>query len=88
MDVYPNPFNDIVTINYQIPESMQVSIKLYSILGQEVAEIVSPESFQMEGSHSLNFNTNNLSISQGLYFIELKTKDVSKTTKLIRAKSN
>ena len=88
MDVYPNPFNDIVTINYQIPESMQVSIKLYSILGQEVAEIVSPESFQKEGSHSLNFNTNNLSISQGLYFIELKTKDVSKTTKLIRAKSN
>lgn len=88
MDVFPNPFSNIITINYQLPKNMQVSIKLYSIIGQEVAEIVSPNTFHTEGSHSVQFDTNGLSLAQGLYFIELKTSDFTKTVKLVRAKSN
>lgn len=88
MDVFPNPFNNTITINYQLPKNMQVSIKLYSIIGQEVAEIVSANTFHTEGSHSIQFNTNGLSLAQGLYFIEMKTSDFTKTIKLVRAKSN
>lgn len=88
LDVFPNPFSNNININYQLPKNMQVSIKLYSIIGQEVAEIVSPNTFHTEGSHSVQFDTNGLSLAQGLYFIEMKTSDFTKTIKLVRAKSN
>ena len=88
MDVFPNPFSNIITINYRLPKNMQVSIKLYSIIGQEVAEIISSNTFHTEGSHSVQFDTNGLSLAQGLYFIEMRTSDFTKTIKLVRAKSN
>lgn len=88
MDVFPNPFSNLITINFQLPKSMQVSVKLYSIIGQEVATIVSPDEFQAEGAYSINFDTNGLSMAQGMYFIELKTAEFTKTIKLVRAKSN
>jgi hypothetical protein len=86
VDVYPNPFADLITINYQLPESMQVSIKLYSIIGQEVAEIVSPETFQSEGSKSVQFSTEGRSLAQGLYFLEFKAKDLTTVVKLVKAR--
>ncbi|MFL5765383.1 MAG: CotH kinase family protein [Bacteroidia bacterium] len=86
MDVFPNPFSDMITINYQLPESMQVSIKLYSIIGQEVATIVSPDKSQPEGSASVRFSTEGLALAQGLYFIEFKTKDMTSVVKLVKAK--
>ena len=87
LDVYPNPFSDNITINFQLPESMQVSLKLYSVIGQEVATIISPNTFHEEGSYSFTFDTNSLSLASGMYFIELKTKEFTKTIKLIRAKT-
>jgi hypothetical protein len=86
MDVYPNPFNDMITINYELPESMQVSLKLYSVIGQEVAQIIFPESFQPEGSNSIQFNAEGLSLAQGLYFLEFRAKDKTTVVKLVRAK--
>lgn len=87
LDVYPNPFNNNITINFQLPKSMQASLKLYSIIGQEVATIISPDTFHEEGSYSFTFNTDGLDMAQGMYFIELKTKEFTKTIKLIKAKS-
>ena len=87
LDVYPNPFNDLITINFQLPESMQVSVKLYSIIGQDVATIVSPDTFHAEGSYSFNFDTKGLAMASGMYFIELKTKEFTKTIKLIKTKT-
>lgn len=88
LDVFPNPFSNMITINYELAESMQVSLKLYSIIGQEIAEIISPDVFQPAGSASIKFDANSLSLSQGIYFIEFKTKDFTKTVKLVRAKGN
>ncbi|MBA3971680.1 MAG: T9SS type A sorting domain-containing protein [Bacteroidetes bacterium] len=88
VDVFPNPFSNMITINYQLPESMQVSLKLYSIMGQQVAEILSPDSFQTEGSKSVQFDADGLSLAQGLYVIEFKTRDQTKIIKLVRSKGN
>ncbi|HLC83261.1 MAG TPA: CotH kinase family protein [Bacteroidia bacterium] len=87
LDVYPNPFNNNITINFQLPKSMQASLKLYSIMGQEVATIISPNTFHEEGSYSFTFNTDGLDMAQGMYFIELKTQEFTKTIKLIKAKT-
>jgi hypothetical protein len=88
LNVYPNPFTNTLNINYQLPKSMQVSLKLYTLLGQELAEIVSPDAFQPEGSYSVQFNPNSLALAQGVYFIELKTSDFTKRIKLVRTKGN
>lgn len=88
LDVYPNPFSNTITINFQLPKNMQVSVKLYSIIGQEVATIISPDTFHPEGTYSFDFDTNGLALAQGMYFIELKTSEFTKIVKLVRAKSN
>jgi hypothetical protein len=88
LSVYPNPFNNNLTINYQLQEGAQVGIKLYTVIGQEIAEIVSPGVFQEAGSYSVNFDANNLQLAQGVYFIELKTMDFVKIIKLVRSKVN
>ncbi|MGQ0828551.1 MAG: CotH kinase family protein [Bacteroidota bacterium] len=86
LDVYPNPFYDKLTINYQLPSTLQVSIKLYSILGQEAAELVSPTTFQPEGSYSIDVDITDLHLTQGVYFMRLRTKEYMKTVKVIYAK--
>jgi hypothetical protein len=88
LNVYPNPFSSILNINYQLPKSMQVSIKLYTMLGQQLAQIVSPDALQQEGDYTIPFDPASLSLAQGIYFIELKTNDFTKRVKLVRTKGN
>ncbi len=61
---YPNPFNPVTTIKYQIPEISFVTLKVYDVLGNEIATLVSEE--KPAGSYEINFNSSNL--SSGIYF--------------------
>jgi len=88
LSAYPNPFGNQLTVNYQLQEAAQVGIKLYTVMGQEIAEIVSPDSFKEAGSYTVNFDANSLQLAQGVYFIELRTKDYVKMIKLVKAKVN
>ncbi|MCW3104643.1 MAG: hypothetical protein JWO09_3083 [Bacteroidetes bacterium] len=88
LSVYPNPFGNQFAINYQLQDAAQVGIKLYTVMGQEIAEIVSPDSFKEAGSYTVNFDANSLQLAQGVYFIELRTKDYVKMIKLVRSKVN
>ncbi len=67
MQNYPNPFNPTTTINYQLANSSHVVLKVYDILGREVATLVS--GLQAAGSHSIVFNASN--IASGVYFCRL-----------------
>jgi hypothetical protein len=79
---YPNPFNPTTAITYSIPQNSFVTLKVYDILGSEVAELVNG---QVEaGVHKVNFNAFNL--NSGVYFYTIKTGNFSETKKLMLMK--
>jgi len=79
---YPNPFNPTTTINYSIPKSGLVTIKVYDVLGKEVRTLVNEE--KTAGNYSVQFNGNNL--SSGIYFYRMQSDNLSQTKKLILLK--
>ena len=79
---YPNPFNPSTTIQYSIPESGNVSLKVFNILGEEVADLVNK--FQQHGIYKMNFNAGDL--SSGIYFYSLNVNNYSSVKKMILLK--
>ena len=75
---YPNPFNPSTKIEYSIPEETFVQLKVYDILGNEVATLVNQE--QSAGSYRADFSGSNL--SSGLYIAKLQAGNYSKTIKM------
>ncbi len=82
MQNYPNPFNPTTVIEYQIPQQGLVSLKVFDILGREVATIVN--GVQTAGTHSITFDGSKL--SSGVYFYSLKTGNFFGVKKLILMK--
>jgi aminopeptidase N len=87
---YPNPFNPGTIINYQLPVSEFVSLKIYDILGKEVATLVNE--FQNAGNYNSQFsilNSNSATadkFSSGIYFYTLKAGNFKETKKMILLK--
>ena len=79
---YPNPFNPTTTINYQIPQTEFVILKVYDILGREVAILVNEE--KPAGSYEVQFEGSGL--TSGIYFYQLKAGEYSETKKMILLK--
>ncbi len=79
---YPNPFNPSTVINYSIPKSQMVSLKIYNILGQEVATLVNQE--QVAGNYKVTFDASRL--SSGVYFYSIKTGNFSAVKKMMLLK--
>ncbi|HMS34002.1 MAG TPA: T9SS type A sorting domain-containing protein [Ignavibacteria bacterium] len=75
---YPNPFNPSTKINYTIPKSGLVTLKVYDLLGKEVASLVNE--VVNAGSHEVSFNASNL--SSGTYFYRIKVGDFVETKKM------
>jgi len=67
---YPNPFNPSTTIRYQVPKASIVSLRIYDLLGNEVAVLTNNE-FREAGTYNTEFNTNELKLSSGVYFYQL-----------------
>jgi len=76
---YPNPFNPTTIINYQVPELNYVTIKVYDVLGNEVATLVNDE--KSAGSYEVGFDGTNL--TSGIYFYQLRAGDYTETKKMI-----
>ncbi len=70
---YPNPFNPSTVIRYQLPVTSQISIKVYDILGNEVATLV--DEFKPAGSYEVEFNTSSSAgdLASGVYVYRLQT---------------
>ena len=83
---YPNPFNPSTTIKFSIPQSGFVSLKIYDLLGNEIAALVNEE--LSPGSYSATFDASlaNQNLASGIYFYRLESNQFSQTKKLMLIK--
>ena len=79
---YPNPFNSSTIIKYQIANESNVKISLYNILGERL-KILSDE-FKSDGTHSVNFNSDDLPSGVYIYTLETNTKVLTKKLLIIK----
>ncbi len=79
---YPNPFNPTTNIQYSIPKQSQVSLRVFDLIGREVAVLVND--VVDEGEYSITFNGSNL--SSGIYFYQLITGAQIVTKRMILIK--
>ncbi|NUQ43175.1 MAG: choice-of-anchor D domain-containing protein, partial [Calditrichaceae bacterium] len=79
---YPNPFNPATTIRYDLPVAGEVSLSVYNILGQKVAELVHGQ--REAGRHAVLFDASQL--ASGMYIYALKAGSFSKVQKMMLLK--
>jgi len=79
---YPNPFNPTTTIKYRIPELSFVTLKVYDVLGNEIATFVNEE--KSVGSYNVEFNATE--IPSGIYFYRLQAGSFVETKKMLLLK--
>jgi hypothetical protein len=84
---YPNPFNPSTTINYSIPEAGNVELKVYDILGNEVATLVNEE--KQPGTYEVEFNSHSgevRNLTSGVYIYSLRAGSFAQTKKMMLLK--
>jgi len=84
---YPNPFNPVTKIKFEIPDQVRhdnalVTLKVYDILGREIATLVNEE--KPAGEYEVEFNAANL--PSGIYFYQLRAGQFTETKKMILLK--
>lgn len=79
MQNYPNPFNPTTTISYQLPQAGQVSLKVYDVLGKEVASLVNER--KPAGSYSVEFEGADL--ASGIYLYQLRAGGFVEVRKMV-----
>lgn len=86
---YPNPFNPLTRIQYQVSNISQVTLKVYDILGNEIATLVNEE--KPSGNYEVEFNTESSirlarNLTSGIYFYQLVAGSFIETKKMILIK--
>ena len=82
MQNYPNPFNPITTIKYSIAKPELVTLKVYDILGSEIATLINE--IKTSGNYEVSFNASNL--ASGMYLYKLTAGNYTKVQKMILMK--
>ena len=86
-NAYPNPFNPITTLQYDIPENANVNITIYDMMGRQVKTLVNGS--QTAGYRSIQWNATNdrnESVSAGLYLYTIQAGDFRQTKKMVLLK--
>jgi hypothetical protein len=81
---YPNPFNPITTIRYDLKESVNVTLKIYNILGQEVRTLVNER--QTAGYKSVDWDARNdvgVNVASGIYIYKLEAGSFIQARKMV-----
>jgi serine protease len=79
---YPNPFNPSTTLQFQVPQKSFVSLKVFDLLGRELATLVNEE--RQAGIYSVSWDASRL--PSGVYFYRLRAGDFVETKKMVFAK--
>ena len=86
-DCFPNPFNPITTLRYELPEEAMVTITVYDMIGRKVNNLVSSQ--QTAGYKSIQWNATNDAgqpVSAGLYLYTIQTGEFRQTRKMVLLK--
>ncbi|MBK9099521.1 MAG: T9SS type A sorting domain-containing protein [bacterium] len=80
---FPNPFNPSTVISYQLPVAGNVTLKVYDVLGNEIATLVNEE--KQAGTYEVEFNPSSSIKSpvSGIYFYRLKSGNYIETKKMV-----
>ena len=84
---YPNPFNPLTSITYSIPKKSIVSLKIYSLDGEEILTLVND--VKTQGEYSIQWDAKNSfgdKVPNGIYLYKIATKGFSQTKKMILLK--
>jgi hypothetical protein len=84
---YPNPFNPVTEISYQIAKDAPVCLEIYNVKGQKIVTLVNE--YQTKGNYSILWNgidTQNKKVASGMYLYRLNAGSYSKTNKMILLK--
>jgi hypothetical protein len=81
---YPNPFNPSTNISYELLNNSKVNLKIYDLLGREVAMLVNEE--KPAGRYNTVFDANAMHLSSGVYFYRLIAGNYSSTKKMVLTK--
>ena len=76
---YPNPFNPTTTIEFYIPQTDYVTIKIFDIVGREIATLMNRE--LVTGHQTITWNGKN--VSSGIYFLKLESGELVHTKKMV-----
>jgi hypothetical protein len=80
---YPNPFNPRTMISYSLPHTSFVTLKVYDLMGREIATLVQNER-KAQGNYEISFDASNL--SSGVYFYKLQTEKFTQTKQMVLTK--
>ena len=86
-DNYPNPFNPLTLISYELPSDILVNITIYDMIGKKVKTLVN--SLQTAGYKSIKWdatNNRNEPVSAGVYLYTIEAGDYSQTKKMVLLK--
>ncbi|MEX2117827.1 MAG: alpha-amylase family glycosyl hydrolase, partial [Bacteroidota bacterium] len=81
---YPNPFNPMVNLSFELSVPSDISLKIYNLLGQEIAVLV--EGRMSAGRHTMHWrgiDKSGKGVSSGVYFVRMQTKETSFIQKLL-----
>jgi len=81
---YPNPFNPSTKINYELKNAGYVSLKIYDLLGREIAELVNET--KDAGRYSIDFNASKHMMASGIYFYRIKAGEFVDTKRMVLVK--
>jgi hypothetical protein len=72
---YPNPFNPTTKINYSLPNDSRITLEVYNIIGERIAQLVNEQ--QSAGYYTVNFGKSSNNISSGIYIYKFTAEDNS-----------
>lgn len=82
VSVYPTVINDGATVEYYLPVEAAVTIRIFTLSGQEVANVTTPEWSNKPGTYSVKMNLNS-KLAQGIYLLDFTAGSFNKTIKLV-----
>ncbi len=80
-DNYPNPFNPSTTIQFAVPAASHVSLKVFDLLGREVATLL--DEYSIAGVRSVRFDASQFHLASGVYFYRIQAGSFERTKKMV-----